>query len=230
MSSLKFKLGFAVVLASGEVAIVNESSHPDCMIPSQTCFNAHSTIFIVFWALRGGGAGSWGVVLSVILRTFPSFPATVHSADFTISSAEFVPSVLSAHAKHIFDLDAHRAGQYYMLFKDGWLGSVGFKMSLTTVLPNVSLERAHDAMQPLVQAMIRAGAILNWQTKGFSGINLLLRIPDDNGGINTVLGSRLVPAVAYKDSPAEIGRAHKDLLDLGVTMYESLRFASLPLN
>lgn len=47
-------LQFTVVLASGETVIANDATNPD-----------------LFWALRGGGAGTWGVVIDVTIRTFP---------------------------------------------------------------------------------------------------------------------------------------------------------------
>lgn len=55
-------LQFTVVLASGEVVIANEVHNRD-----------------LFWALRGGGAGTWGVVVDVTLRTFPG-PKTISRA------------------------------------------------------------------------------------------------------------------------------------------------------
>ncbi|KAJ7635622.1 hypothetical protein B0H17DRAFT_961423, partial [Mycena rosella] len=49
-------LEFHIVVASGELLQVNSISHPD-----------------LFYALRGGGAGSWGVIFFATFRTFPTF-------------------------------------------------------------------------------------------------------------------------------------------------------------
>jgi FAD/FMN-containing dehydrogenase len=43
-----------VVLASGEIAVANEAQHAD-----------------LFWALRGGGGGTFGVVTRLTMRTYP---------------------------------------------------------------------------------------------------------------------------------------------------------------
>lgn len=47
-------LQFTVVLANGEVVVANDAQNTD-----------------LFWALRGGGAGTWGVVVDVTLRAYP---------------------------------------------------------------------------------------------------------------------------------------------------------------
>jgi FAD/FMN-containing dehydrogenase len=48
-----------VVTSAGEYLTVNSHSHPD-----------------LFWALRGGGGGTYGIVTSVTYRTHPSVPLT----------------------------------------------------------------------------------------------------------------------------------------------------------
>ena len=63
-----------VVLASGEIVTANATQHPD-----------------LFWALRGGGGGTFGVVTRVTLRTYPA-PQTLGRVAGTItagSDAEF---------------------------------------------------------------------------------------------------------------------------------------------
>lgn len=47
-------LQFTVVLANGEVVVANDAQHTD-----------------LFWALRGGGPSTWGVVIDVTLHTYP---------------------------------------------------------------------------------------------------------------------------------------------------------------
>jgi len=48
-----------VILSSGDYVTANSHSHPD-----------------LFWALRGGGGGTYGIVTSVTYRTHPSLPLT----------------------------------------------------------------------------------------------------------------------------------------------------------
>jgi FAD/FMN-containing dehydrogenase len=58
-----------VVLASGEIVTANASLHPD-----------------LFWALRGGGGGTFGVVTKLTLRTYPA-PQTLGRVTGTITAS-----------------------------------------------------------------------------------------------------------------------------------------------
>lgn len=59
-----------VVVASGEILTVNEWQHPD-----------------LFWALRGGGGGTFGVVSKLTMRTYP-MPPTIGIAKGVIRAAD----------------------------------------------------------------------------------------------------------------------------------------------
>ncbi|KAI0268917.1 hypothetical protein BGY98DRAFT_1084115 [Russula aff. rugulosa BPL654] len=91
-------LQFSVVLADGSFVTVNSASHPD-----------------LFWALRGGGAGSWGVIIDATLTTFPIFNATAHSVNVLTATLDQTASLMTTHAKHISDWDQVRAGQSFTL-------------------------------------------------------------------------------------------------------------------
>ncbi|WP_421841792.1 FAD-binding protein [Mycobacterium sp.] len=62
-----------VVLPSGEVVTATPDDHPD-----------------LFWALRGGGGGSFGVTTSMTFATFPTSDSDVVRVDFSPSGAERV--------------------------------------------------------------------------------------------------------------------------------------------
>lgn len=59
-------LGFEVVLADGQFVTANKEKNSD-----------------LFWALRGGGGGTFGIVTSVIVRVFEDLPVTAGSWNFT---------------------------------------------------------------------------------------------------------------------------------------------------
>jgi FAD/FMN-containing dehydrogenase len=63
-------LAAQVVLADGTIVDVSESSHAD-----------------LFWALRGGGGGNFGVVAQMTFKTFPTSDITTLSAEFAWADA-----------------------------------------------------------------------------------------------------------------------------------------------
>lgn len=68
-----------VILADGTIVIANPCSHSD-----------------LFTALRGGGGGTYGVVVSVTIKAFPSKPVVAHSLVITPQSPHKLNSFLSA--------------------------------------------------------------------------------------------------------------------------------------
>jgi FAD/FMN-containing dehydrogenase len=63
-------LSAQVVLADGTIVDVSENSHAD-----------------LFWALRGGGGGNFGVVAQMTFKTFPTSDITTLSAEFAWADA-----------------------------------------------------------------------------------------------------------------------------------------------
>ncbi|KAI0036628.1 FAD-binding domain-containing protein [Vararia minispora EC-137] len=191
-------LEFTVVLASGNIVTANEYEHSD-----------------LFWALRGGGAGSWGVIISVVLRTFPTFPGVMHLAFFILPTSGMVSKAIAIHARKIFALDTFRTGQYYTIVKDE---EYGYRMMVATFFSSSRPRIVRRLMRSFVQAIKAVGAsvLVDDELMGLPSINSLLTRSDEIGGINAILGSRLIPKAAYESHPEEIGQAHKKLLNLGV--------------
>jgi hypothetical protein len=63
-------LEYKVITADGNLTIANEVSNPD-----------------LFWAMRGGGAGTWGVVVEATMKAYPS-PKTL-SYNFWMNTTEY---------------------------------------------------------------------------------------------------------------------------------------------
>ncbi|CAI6058136.1 unnamed protein product [Clonostachys chloroleuca] len=91
-------LEFELITASGDLLTVNEYQHSD-----------------LFWALRGGGGGTFGVVASVTVRTFSDVPVERASLLFQISTengTSFWNAIREIHS-HLPSLnDAGGAGYY----------------------------------------------------------------------------------------------------------------------
>jgi hypothetical protein len=53
----------------------------------------------VFWALRGGGAGGWGVIIDATLSTLPILNATIHTVN--VLTATLDQTVSFSNSKNI---------------------------------------------------------------------------------------------------------------------------------
>ncbi|KAJ7817475.1 FAD-binding domain-containing protein, partial [Mycena leptocephala] len=183
---------FRIVIASGELLQVNSISHPD-----------------LFYALRGGGAGSWGIIVSATFRTFPTFNATSSLIILAAANHTILSSITTLHAQHIFDWDSVRAGQYFWAVTNG-TGSDAF--------PHTTPEQSLALLSPFLNASLALpGVFLLSQNFTYGDINDALFQPDDGVGFNTVLGSRLIPAATYRHSPGAVGKAYEKLLAGGAT-------------
>ena len=182
------------------------------------------TYLIVFWAMRGGGAGAWGVVVSDTVRTYPAFTAALHNAGIFAPANTSTAGLMALHARHVFDWDKFRAGQYFSLFS-GTLATPpvdGNFLQLSTYFANVSAEIAFDAMQPILEDAAKSGFLVVQGTNISDSIqvglaNDLLFSEDVSLGINTVLTSRLIPAKMYNSStgPEIIGKGYEEMFEQG---------------
>ncbi|KAH8115773.1 FAD-binding domain-containing protein [Phellopilus nigrolimitatus] len=168
---------------------------------------------LVFWALRGGGAGSWGVIVSATFRTFPTFEATMHTTNIMAPTSEIGGKVAELHAQHIFDWDDVRAGQYFYFFSGASRGFPGSVLNLRTYFANYTEEQAVAAMKPLLDDARAMNLTVGPETTTTAIANDLVFVADDPIGFDAVLGSRLIPAKAYRNNASGIGDIYKFLLD-----------------
>ena len=162
---------FTVVIADGRYLTVNSHRNSD-----------------LFWALRGGGGGTYAVVVSVTFRTHPIFPLTAVSFSADFSSAAMAKSVIAEYIKmHPALADAGWGG--YSLMTADYLGFI-------YVAPNISVAQANATIQPLVDFASNATAnatttfdpydsFSQWYPSHFSAPAQI--------GTSEELGSRLLP-------------------------------------
>ncbi|KAJ7729750.1 FAD-binding domain-containing protein [Mycena metata] len=190
-------LEFQIVVASGELLRVNSVSNSD-----------------LFYALRGGGAGSWGVIVSASFRTFPTFNATATLIALSATDNTAMAALATLHAKHIFDLDGTRSGGYFYLHRDPT--GTASTMTIESFLINQTVAQSEAILAPfLTAAQALPNITITSSTYTSAMINDLLFIPDDKGGTNLVGGSRLIPTATYRDSPEMVGKVYQRLLDSG---------------
>ena len=177
--------------------------------------------------MRGGGAGSWGVIVSATFQTFPTFDAAISFITISTNTTEQMAQVAKVHAEHIFDLDALWGGQYFYLSAlgvfppsliSGPLNTGVPTMILNSYFPNSSLTQAAVALQPFIDDVQKVEGVNLTQRSVLQNINEALTSSNDFVGTNLVLGSRLVPASAYKTNATLVGEVYSQLLDVGTML------------
>ncbi|KAI0248041.1 hypothetical protein BJV78DRAFT_1156791 [Lactifluus subvellereus] len=182
-------LEYRVVLANGSFVTANSVSHPD-----------------LFWALRGGGAGSWGVIIDATLRTFPIFNATLHTVN-----------VLTATLDQTVNLMALRTSRTGMRSGLGRSTSTSNStLVVTTYFKDLDGDASKAQMSSFLDDARALGAVVQEESTVTAPANDLVEFPDDQSGFNVVISSRLVPNSVYLNAPSNISTAYKWLLSLGV--------------
>lgn len=134
---------------------------------------------------------------------------------FQVPSNEQMGQIAAIHARHIFDLDALHAGQYFYLFK-GPLpdGSFTNAFTLSTYFSNVTVDQASAALEPFLSEVRALGVTVDQQYIP-STVNEALTTADDLAQDNVVLGSRFIPESVYTTRPEAIGSMYTNLLNAG---------------
>ncbi|CAF4503761.1 unnamed protein product [Rotaria sp. Silwood2] len=174
-------LEFDVVTADGQRQTVNACQNKD-----------------LFWALRGGGGGSFAVVLSAVLRTFPS-PSMV-STLYSISAANE-----TRYARFIRDFirfmptlaDASYAGYFYM--RDTSIVIAFFvpngDFSITTAIFNQLMKNNTD-LQFISNSTFQVPSFYDYFAQ-------IMAASNPTGG-NVLLGSRLIPETIVRQQPDQV--------------------------
>lgn len=123
-----------VVTADGEVRIANARMHPD-----------------LFWALKGGGGGTFGVVSKVTVRT-PALPELFGAAIFSIKASSN-PAYQRLVREFVSEYRAH-------LFNDHWGETVTIRpdnlFRVTMVSQGLDRQEIRSAWKPLLDWVARS--------------------------------------------------------------------------
>lgn len=172
----------------------------------------------VFWALRGGGAGSWGVVVNATFRTFPQFNASHQRTTIVVDNTDDARTLTELHAQHIFDWDDVQAAQYFYWRATQQNGVPKYTFTIDTVFPNVSMDKSLSLLRPLLGNFIEKG--YNFTTSSAQAdINDILTVSTDQVGGSAVMVSRFWPDDVYRNNVSAIGKAYQTLLNGGAAGY-----------
>ncbi|CAZ84334.1 unnamed protein product [Tuber melanosporum] len=186
---------FTVVTADGKHVTANECQNSD-----------------LFWALRGGGGGTFGVVTSVTIRTFPDTIMLAASLNATIPDRnQFYSFTADFHAFLPKFSDAGGSGYYYIFHETNSIIIGGFFAGQSN--PNAT----EALFAPLVQkAREYTNSQVQWsQLPPFPasvGIDTILNGTDVTGGLS-LLSSRLISRkfLESADGPGRLSEVFKTI-------------------
>ncbi|CAG7966762.1 unnamed protein product [Penicillium nalgiovense] len=178
-----------LVTPDGEVLTVNECQQPD-----------------LFWAIRGGGGSTFGVVLSVTVKAHPMPSVGIVNFDVSprnhTSPKQWWNTIASVHKEMAHLQDAGYAGYYT-------IGGSPMHFHNSIFVYNVSsAQEAKELTQPLVKALDRANSTVEtqtseiWKESWYEMIEELGHLTDSNN-VGTMRGastSRLVTRRAIQDT------------------------------
>ncbi len=178
----------------------------------------YSACVLVFWAIRGGGAGSWGVIVSATFRTFPTFTGTASNMVISAKDSAVFGNIMHLHAEHIFDMDDLHPVQYFFATRNV-SSKDEIDLQFTTFFPKVTASDATARLQPFLDDVVALGGVISDQVTEEKNFNDAITVQDEVVGDNLFMGSRLFSEDVYRKSPECIGKMYTKLFDAGSTKY-----------
>ena len=167
-------LELSVVLSSGEYLVANVYQNAD-----------------LFWALRGGGGGTYGIVISVTYRTYPEVPVQVYSYSANVTNSSAMPDLVEGFLRYQDQLTSDGWGGYGSLSSNG-LSFTYFApgMDNETVAP--SIQDWENFTQSLAPYGVESDSSTDYSPSWYE-LAYLLMFPGgaDTGGY-VVISSRLI--------------------------------------
>lgn len=166
-------LSFEAVTAEGEYVTANADENPD-----------------LYWALKGGGPGTFAVVTAVTVKTYPEIPTagvaidinSTHTNDTALFNQGF--EIFHGQANHLSNLGI------FVYYEHG----PGPRLHVAPVVgPNMNLTQLQAAVAPLFSALDAAKVPYGTQFRAFpTFFELYMDMFEDEGSsANAIVGGRL---------------------------------------
>jgi FAD/FMN-containing dehydrogenase len=161
---------FKVVTPDGHYRVANECQNKD-----------------LFWALRGGGGSTWGVVLETSQKVEPQLKLRVASIAFNQTATNAAPWL---------KLVTQNALKWS---KEGWGGHIGAN-TLINVTPRLTLDQAIASLKPVSDyALSQNGTVVIEELPSWNTFfeKYVIAAQSAVGAIR-ILGTRLIPAAKFE--------------------------------
>jgi FAD/FMN-containing dehydrogenase len=183
-------LGFEIVTPLGDFVSANSSSNTD-----------------LFWALRGGGGGTFGVVTSVTVKAYKDFPVT--AASWTFDSAKLGLDKFWAASKLFLDrsIDNVDNGTYsYLRMSPSSNGKDYTFAVLPFFAPNKTAQQTNAILAPYFSKLTASNIPFSPKITEYKGFYAAWQAEfplESAGDVQTAFGSRLFPRSNFN---SEYGR------------------------
>ncbi|KAG0213949.1 hypothetical protein BGX28_003127 [Mortierella sp. GBA30] len=178
-------LQYKVVTADGELRVANAHRNTD-----------------LFWALRGGGGSTFGVVVEAVYKTHPplkSLSYTTYMIHFNDSDVETSRSITNNFLSH--QTEWSKAGwSGYSIVQNGL-------MIVTYYLPDSDTDTALKSFSPFLEHVnslpgVKVQGGIQTFPSFYSGFQVAAALAAQNSiaGRNAILGSRLIPRSNFNSS------------------------------
>ncbi|KAF8170321.1 hypothetical protein K438DRAFT_1614262 [Mycena galopus ATCC 62051] len=178
-------LQFALINAFGEEVVANAHENPD-----------------LFWSLRGGGGGTFGVVTEVIHQTHPAFH-NILAATLTVSAS--TSTELASVLKVVLDLQPSLDDAQWWLTIAVQQTSFILQAALFTPPPGSNFTQvAHQAFQPVIlaaQNLSISPVFVVQEFPAFLAVHDAF-FPPSVSGFAGVVASRLIPRHVFENTTA----------------------------
>ena len=148
---------------------------------ANTCQNQE-----LFWALRGGGGGTFGVVLESTHRVEKLFSMTVAVISFNSSNASYTP---------FMDIVINATTKWA---REGWGGHIN-PGSLINVTPLLSIDQANDSLKNVTEyALSQNGSVLIESLTFYEFYQQYCESPPTPIGSANMISTRLIPSSIFE--------------------------------
>ncbi|PYI00769.1 FAD-binding domain-containing protein [Aspergillus sclerotiicarbonarius CBS 121057] len=169
-------LELEVVTAQGDLIITNDYQHRD-----------------LFWALRGGGGGTYGIVTRATMRAFPDMPSVISTISFTATQAD---DIFWQTVTQVVELTRSlsvngNSGQYII----GRLSNSHWFVNWTMFVLNETDSKSVDGkVAPFLSLLNWFGIHYQYRSTEYPKVSTFLAIPKqaDIGGVGYLQSSKVV--------------------------------------